>query len=83
MSQGKAVLFMQQADGQLSADEFLEEDHASPWHAAQGLRDACRDDFPNATWAIGHNERSQILMRNENMRRMGFSDTEYDADSLL
>jgi hypothetical protein len=74
----QAVLFMRQTNGRTSTDLFTEDDGKSPYHAAESLREACRDDFPGAIWAIGQNEASKKLMGRENMRRMGFKDEELD-----
>jgi hypothetical protein len=77
--EAKAVLFLLQEDGTMNNDVFLGSDFPSPYHAAESLREACRNDFPGATWAIGQNEASTKLMGRENMRRMGFKDEELDA----
>lgn len=79
--QGKAVLFLLQENGRVSADTFLEDDHVSPYHAAQRLQSALEDDFPGGVWSIGQNKRSKKLMGAENMRRLGFNDA--DAKSAV
>lgn len=72
----KAVLFIQQSNGRVSADDFYvrADSDVDPFHQAKGLWGTVKDDFPGAVHAIYMNDAARKLAGDTRMRAMGFED---------
>lgn len=71
----RAVLFMWDPTmNKTTTDVFETPEYADPFHTAQGLKESCEGDFPNAIWSIGIDEEAREIMKNARMRAMGFGD---------
>lgn len=78
MAEPIATLSMYDPDsGAREVDVFEGKDHPDPQLAAERMRAAVGDDFPNAVWAIGVNEPARDIMTNRRMREMGFEDYDH------
>lgn len=73
---GIAVLFTYTADGKTFTDAYSEADYPDPQLQCERMRAAVGDDFPDAIFSIGMNDRARDLMTNRRMADMGF--TGYD-----
>lgn len=72
--QGRAVLFIMQANGRVTADEFFEgSSETDPYHRARQLWASVEDDFPDAAHAIYMDDRARELMTAARMAAMGLS----------
>jgi hypothetical protein len=68
-----ATLFIRQDNGKVTCDQFEYEDgdEIDPYHRAWGLWESCKDDFPEAAYAIHVNDEAREMMRDARMRAMG------------